>query len=519
VTATVRLTNVRVWDTNEVIDIVAPLPCDDSGGEVDGPSGRSDQSELRDRNASDMPSVIDGTGLVVSPGLVDVHVHFRDPGQTDKEDMVSGSAAAAAGGFTDVCLQPNTLPAADGEPLHNDRPVSRRLLKQGFISVLDYLELYEEAFGIRLPINYTVAVAASRGREGNEPSRPEVWKPFLREGEADAGHPVVAISDDGSAVTDSLLDPVLNLAKDNGLFLMEHCEHHETGVINDGETARRLGVAGVPASTEMDIVSRDIAAAQRTGVHVHLQHVSTAAAFEAVRKAKAAGIPITCETAPHYFSLRDTDVEKYGSMAKMNPPLRSEEDRQATLAALADGTVDVIATDHAPHTPEEKGRGLRDSPNGIIGLETSYALANTFLVESGLMTHQRLIDLMSLAPARLVGLERTDISELLQPQEVSRSYEPSQDSALVKTQVQHQAPANTLTHRVLDLTAFPQVEANLSLLAPHAEWTVDANNFASKARNTPFDGWKLTGRPVATIVRSQLQDVAGILRKGTPWTD
>lgn len=499
-TATVRLTNVRVWDTNEVIDIVVPLPRDDEG----------------DSNAStDMPPVVDGTGLVVSPGLVDVHVHFRDPGQTDKEDMVSGSAAAAAGGFTDVCLQPNTLPAADGEPLHNDRTISKRLLKQGFISVLDYLELYEEAFGVRLPINYTVAVAASRGREGSEPSRPEVWTPFLRDGEADAGHPVVAISDDGSAVTDSLLDPVLQLAKENGLFLMEHCEHHETGVINDSETARRLGVAGVPASTEMDIVSRDIAAAQRTGVHVHLQHVSTAAAFEAVRKAKAAGIPITCETAPHYFSLRDEDVEKYGSMAKMNPPLRSEEDRQATLAALADGTVDVIATDHAPHTAEEKSRGLRDSPNGIIGLETSYALANTFLVESGLMTHQRLIDLMSLAPARLVGLERTDISELLQPQEVPRSHEILQDS----TSARPQTPADASVNRVLDLTAFPQVEANLSLLAPHAEWTIDADDFASKARNTPFDGWKLTGRPVATIVRSQLQDVAGTLRKGTSWTD
>lgn len=475
---TVRLNNVKVWDTGENVDLIVA--------------------------AAYAPArVIDGTGLVVAPGLVDLHVHFRDPGQTEKEDMMSGAAAAAAGGFTDVCLQPNTVPTADGEPLHNDNPISRRLLKQGFISVLDYLELYEGAFEVELPVNYTLTVAASKGRGGVETSRPQVWEPFLRGELADAGHPIVAISDDGSAVTPEILDDVLAMAGEHGLFLMEHCEHHESGVVNAGEVAERLGVEGVPASTELAIVRRDIEAARRSGVHVHLQHVSTAEAFAAIREAKADGVPVTCETAPHYFALRDTDVEKYGAMAKMNPPLRSESDRQATLAAIADGTVDAIATDHAPHTTEEKSRGLLDSPNGIIGLETSYALGVTELVESGLITHSRLIELMSTKPAALIGVERTDISELLQPPSQSGSEEYDGRSG----------------HRILDLTAFPQVEANLSLLAPKQTWTVEASAFASKARNTPFDGWELTGKPVATVVNSQLRHTAELFEKGTAWTD
>ncbi|MCI1984012.1 MAG: amidohydrolase family protein [Bifidobacteriaceae bacterium] len=485
----VRLTGVRVWNTGDVIDIEVPT-----------------------RDAALRGAVIDGTGMIVSPGLVDLHVHFRDPGQTDKEDMRTGAAAAAAGGFTDVCLQPNTIPTADGEPLSTSSkdPVVERLLKQGFVSVLDYLELYEDSFGIELPIDYTLAVAASKGRGGVDASRPALWEAFLSGEIADAGHPVVALSDDGSAVSDATLDEVLGNAKVHGIFLMEHCERHASGIINDGDVSRKLGVDGVPASTEMAIVMRDIDAARRTGAHVHLQHVSTAAAFDAVRAAKAEGVPVTCETAPHYFALSDRDVERYGSQAKMNPPLRTETDRQATLAALADGTVDAIATDHAPHTDDEKSRGLVDSPNGIIGLETSYGLANTLLVESGLMSQERLIDLMSLAPARLEGLVRPDVAALVRNETV-----------------------DGVTRRVLDLThvhtgndddedddTAPHI--NLSLLAPHAEWTVEASRFRSKARNTPFEGQKLTGRPVATIVDAQLHDGAGLLRdavKGDPaWT-
>jgi dihydroorotase len=492
---TVRITSVTVWDSGDTVDLLLPTREPELSGVT-----------------------VDGTGLSVSPGLVDLHVHFRDPGQTAKEDMRTGSAAAAAGGFTDVCLQPNTVPAADGEPLNTTStdPAEQRLVKQGFVSVLDYLELYEDSFDIDLPIDYTLAVAATRGREGKQASRSAQWEPFLHGEIADAGHPVVALSDDGSAVSERTLDQVLQNAKLHGIFLMEHCEHHESGVINEGETSHKLGVEGVAASTEMDIVARDIEAARRTGVHIHLQHVSTAAAFDAVRAAKAEGVPITCETAPHYFALSDKDVETYGAMAKMNPPLRTQADRQATLAAIADGTVDVIATDHAPHTAEEKSRGLVDSPNGIIGLETSYALANTLLVESGLISHHRLIELMSVNPAHLVGLERADIA------------------ALVSTDAQGR--------RVVDLTGRddegdndPASHINLSLLAPHAAWSIDASAFRSKARNTPFDGYHATGRAIATVVSSHLIDAAGLLKEyatrqerrqgqdegqgGTPWTD
>jgi dihydroorotase len=298
---------------------------------------------------------------------------------------------------------------------------------------------------------------------------------------------------------------------------MEHCEHHTSGVINDGEVSRKLGVEGVPSSTEMAIVSRDIEAARTSGAHIHLQHVSTSEAFDAVRRAKAEGISVTCETAPHYFALSDQAVEKYGSLAKMNPPLRSEADRQATLEAIADGTVDVIATDHAPHTVSEKSSGLLESPNGIIGLETSYALANSYLVESGLISHDRLIELMSLNPADLEGMQRVNIDQLLDVHNTAAAHEESSDLA---------AP-----HRVLDVRgmavdsdtddADDEVVApriNLSLLAPHAEWTVEPEAFLSKARNTPFGGQTLTGRAVATIVNATLFDVAGTL-KGESWID
>lgn len=495
-TPSVRVLNVRVWNTGEIIDVVAPV-----NSAAKGLAG----------------TTIDGTGLVLAPGLVDLHVHFRDPGQTEKEDMRSGSAAAAAGGFTDVCIQPNTVPAADGEPLSSKDPIGERLLKQGFVSVLDYLELYPDAFEIELPVDYTLAAAASIGREGKQATRASMWEPFLAGEGADAGHPVVALSDDGSAVSDETLHQVLENAKLHGIFLMEHCEHHTSGVINDGEVSRKLGVEGVPSSTEMAIVSRDIEAARTSGAHIHLQHVSTSEAFDAVRRAKAEGISVTCETAPHYFALSDQAVEKYGSLAKMNPPLRSEADRQATLEAIADGTVDVIATDHAPHTVSEKSSGLLESPNGIIGLETSYALANSYLVESGLISHDRLIELMSLNPADLEGIQRVNIDQLLDVYNTAAAHEESSDLATPHRVIDVRGMAvDSDTDDADDGAVAPRI--NLSLLAPHAEWTVEPEAFLSKARNTPFGGQTLTGRAVATIVNATLFDVAGTL-KGESWID
>ena len=458
-TQTILLTNVEIWDTAELIDLVVAAPIE----------------------FGDKPQSIDGTGLVLAPGLVDVHVHFRDPGQKQKEDMVSGSLAAAAGGFTDVALQPNTIPAADGEPFTRADPVGKQLLKQGFISVLDYWQLYEDAFEQPLSVNYTCVAAASRGRLGQEVSRDNLWEPFLRGELADAGHPVVALSDDGSALADSLVLQTLETARFHGIPVMEHCER---------------------GKDEVAIIERDIAAVRQTGAHVHFQHVSTKAAFDLIRAAKSDGLPVTCETAPHYFALSDTALAEYGSAAKMNPPLRSEEDRQATIAAIADGTVDLIATDHAPHTADDKAGQLETAANGIVGLETSYGLAVTELVDTGVITHCRLIELMSLYPAHLVGLPRVRLSEL-----------PVQ--------------ADEGARRLLDLTTFqPETDEdgkvtesflNLSLLAPRTRWTVEAENFMSKGRNAPFDGWQLTGMPVATVHNGELIDVTGRL-KGDAWT-
>ena len=294
-------------------------------------------------------------------------------------------------------------------------------------------------------------------------------------------HPVTAISDDGAAVPESILLDVLDMAKKTGLPFVEHCEHHESGCMNDGPVAKMLGVEGIASSTELSIVQRDIDAARKTGVHVHFQHVSTAASFEAIRKAKKEGLPITCETAPHYLALCDEDVLRYGSMAKMNPPLRSKADRQATLAAIADGTIDMIATDHAPHTKKEKSGDFAVSPNGIIGLECAYAVCRKVLVDAGYTDDKHLIELMSVNPMQLMSRRPTDIAALLN---VS-------------------SRCDTKRTLRLSITEHPE-NVDLVLINTKERWTVNAESFHSKARNTPFDGWDVKGRPVATIIGSEI---------------
>ena len=280
---------------------------------------------------------------------------------------------------------------------------------------------------------------------------------------------------------DAILDEVLTRIKEAGLYLIEHCEHHDTGFINEGPVSRRLGLPGIPEDTELRIVARDIEAARRTGAHVHLQHVSTAGSFEAIRKAKAEGLPITCETAPHYIALTDEAILEYGPLAKMNPPLRSAVDRQAVHAAIADGTVDLIATDHAPHTMEEKNAGLEAAPNGIIGLECAYGVCHKVLVDGGIISEQRLIELMATAPMHLMGHTPTDVAGLL-----------NTSSACA-------------TKRTLDLGAVEHPESvNLVILDTDRPWTVEPERFHSKARNTPFGGWQVTGMPLATVIASKL---------------
>ena len=493
-----RLTNLTVWDTGKTVDMLL------SGSKGAG----GDRVPAGEQNG---PVAIDCTGLTVAPGFRDPHVHFRDPGQTDKETMSSGSAAAAHGGYTGVLIMPNTVPALDGA--HIDGGF------RGYSSVLDYLNDYEIANSCILPVKYALCAAASRGREGTEASDPEDWQHGLRF----PAHPVIAVSDDGASVPERILPQVLAAAARSNIIFIDHCEHHDSGVINDGSVSARLGLPGVPASTESDIVARDVAFARRTGVHVHLQHVSTAASFDIIRRAKAEGIRITCETAPHYCALNDTAVELYGTYAKMNPPLRSEADRQAVLAAIADGTVDMLATDHAPHTEAEKGRGLMEAPNGIIGLETAYAVAHTVLVDGDIISEARLIELMAVNPAHLMGDAVFDISAHAAAGRSVRSLGSERKSDAGSPS----CPGNG--NPVVDLRGMRHhrdyvwgrggstsdgtpdtAAADLVILDTKRPWTIDSSAFLSRARNTPFNGWNVTGRPAATVLDGQLS-LAGLI--------
>lgn len=477
----ITLHDVKVWDTGEVIDLVIPGTAADLLTDADRPFPPA-AAQVADGDVH-----IDATGLTVAPGLADPHVHFRDPGQTAKETMVSGCAAAASGGYTNVLIMPNTVPAMDGEKVAVGQPGADEVLAAGHDYVIDFLQHYEADHGVTLPVAYDLCVCASKDRAGKEPTELAdiAWyMPGRHTGEKDAAqlaHPVTAVSDDGSAVPDAILDEVLTRIKDAGLYLIEHCEHHDTGFINEGPVSRQLGLPGIPEDTELRIVARDIEAARRTGAHVHFQHVSTAGSFEAIRKAKAEGLPITCETAPHYIALTDEAILEYGSLAKMNPPLRSAADRQAVHAAIADGTVDLIATDHAPHTMEEKNAGLEAAPNGIIGLECAYGVCHKVLVDGGIISEQRLIELMATAPMHLMGHTPTDVAGLLNTSSACAA------------------------KRTLDLGAVEHPESvNLVILDTDRPWTVEPERFHSKARNTPFGGWQVTGMPLATVIASKL---------------
>ena len=270
---TLTLHDIKVWNTGEVIDLVVP---------------------------SDTDASVDASAMTIAPGFEDPHVHFRDPGQTYKESMISGCAAAASGGYTNVLIMPNTVPAMDGVKVEAGQPGASEVLDAEYDTVIDYLQHYEAAHGVKLPVRYDLCVCASKGRAGHEATEVADWIGYLPEHgdeHKDAyqlAHPVTAISDDGSAVTPSILEQVFENVKESGLYLIEHCEHHDTGAVNDGPVSRKLGVPGIPEDTELKIVERDIDMSRKTGVHVHFQHVSTAISFDAIRKAKAEGLPITC---------------------------------------------------------------------------------------------------------------------------------------------------------------------------------------------------------------------------------
>ena len=377
--------------------------------------------------------VIDASRLMVAPGLVDMHVHLRDPGLTYKEDIFTGCAAAARGGVTSLACMANTSPAVDC-PEQVEYVLSRA----------------RQANGVGV---YPVA-ALSRGLRGEEPTDAEALKK--------AG--AVALSDDGCNVDNAnLMRDVLIRTRQLDLPVLCHCEDTSMvadRAVNEGSVSRQLWLEGRPAIAEEIMVMRDAMLAEETGSSVHICHVSTARSVEIIRKMKKKGVHITCETCPQYFTLTEDEVLTQGAMARVNPPLRTQTDVQGIIAGLKDGTIDAIATDHAPHSREEKVRPLSRAPSGMIGLETSLALALTQLYHTKKMDLPAIIRRMSTNPADILHLARGHMS----------------------------------IGAVADLVIFD----------PDEMWTVDPLLFASKARNTPFAGRQVKGRVKYTIVKGEV---------------
>jgi dihydroorotase len=375
--------------------------------------------------------IINAAGKLVTPGLVDMHVHLREPGFEHKETIASGCRAAVAGGFTAVCAMPNTNPV-------NDSPDITAFM----------VEKAREAGLARV----YPAGAITRGLSGQT----------LCDYGALQAAGAVAFTDDGCPVeSDAMMEAALEAVGAMGLTIISHSEMMDlagNGAMNQGPVARKLGWEGIPNTAESLMVEREIALSEKTGARMHIAHVSTAESVEAIRMAKQRGVAVTAETAPHYFTLTDAAVEKYGTRAKMNPPLRSEKDRIAIREGLADGTLDVIATDHAPHSDDEKAVVFPEAPNGITGLETSLPLSLT-LVADGILTLEELIAKMTTAPSGILGIES--------------------GLAIGKP-------------------------ADITIIDTEAEYEVTPGSFHSKSGNSPFIGWRLKGRAVTTIVDGRI---------------
>ena len=381
----------------------------------------------------DDAEVIDCTGGIVTPGFIDVHCHLREPGREDVETIATGARAAAAGGFTAVCAMPNTDPVTDNQAA------------VGFI--------IRQAQLARAARVYPIG-AISVGQRGEA----------LAEFGEMIGAGAVAVSDDGKPVVSAqLMRSALEYARTFGIPVADHCEEPtlaKGGAMNEGLVSARLGLKGIPSEAEEIMVIRDILLARRTGGHVHLCHMSTAGSVELIRWGKERNIRVTAEVCPHHLSLTEEMVEGYDTNAKMNPPLRTAADVEALQAAVADGTIDVVATDHAPHHYDEKEREFADAPNGIVGLETALAVLVTHLVEPGIIDFATLVEKMACGPARVFGL-----------------------------------PGGTLRRGA---------PADVTVFDPTRAWTVAGADFRSKGRNSPWIGRTLRGRTLATVVDGAL---------------
>lgn len=378
--------------------------------------------------------IFDASGFVVAPGFIDMHVHLREPGHEYKETIASGVAAAVAGGWASVCPMPNTHPV-------NDNPAVTRFI-------------IEQAARAGLANVFPIG-AISKGEQGEELSEMGEMR--------DAG--IVAVSDDGRPVpTAGMMRRAMEYARGFGLTVIDHCEDRSLakgGVMHEGNVSIRLGLRGMPAAAEEIDALRDCMLAELTGASVHLAHVSTRGAVEAVRRAKEKGLKVTCEAAPHHFTLCDDAVEGYDTNYKVSPPLRSDDHRHAVLEGLIDGTIDAIATDHAPHHRDEKELEFDNAPFGMTGLETGVGLALDRLVNTGHIDLLRLVQLCSTNPARILGLK---------------------DRGSLKV----------------------GSWGDVTIFDPEQPTVFKSANSRSKSKNTPFDGWKLTGSVVATIVTGKI---------------
>ena len=390
--------------------------------------------KVADSVRDDADTVLDAKGMYVMPGFIDLHVHLRDPGLTYKETLETGGMAAARGGVTTICAMPNTRPVTDTSQMIE--------------------ELHERA-AHESPVHVIQLGAITKGQLGEELAD-------IR-GMAEAG--CHAISEDGKSVMNaSLSRKAMKIAKEEGISIFAHradITMVEGGVMNADAKAKELGLPGITNSVEDVIVARDILLAKETGVRLHLCHCSTQDSVEMIRLAKAEGLPVTGEVCPHHFTLCTDDIREDDGNYKMNPPLRAREDVEALKRGLADGTMDVIATDHAPHSAEEKNRSMAKAAFGIVGLETSAALTYTELVEPGILTVMQMAEKMSYNPAKILGLnDKGSVSE----------------------------------GKIADLVIFD----------PEKEYRIDVEKFASKGKNTPFNGYPVKGEVACTIVDGKI---------------
>ncbi|HSF24733.1 MAG TPA: dihydroorotase [Blastocatellia bacterium] len=373
--------------------------------------------------------VFDASGLIVAPGFVDLHVHLREPGEEYKETIASGAASAVAGGFTTICAMPNT------SPVNDNASVTRFIVDKA----------REAGFARVFPIG-----AITRESKGEELAEMAEMK--------EAG--AVAVSDDGRPIMDSqVMRHAMEYARDHGLVVVDHCQDLHLaagGVMNEGRYSTLLGLKGMSRTAEDSHVARDLMLAELTGARVHIAHISTAGSIEMVRRAKKRGLAVTCEVTPHHLALTDAAVVGFDTNTKMNPPLRSEDDRAALIEAVRDGTVDAIATDHAPHHSDEKMLEYDRAPSGVVGLETALGVAITVLYHGAGASLARIVEMLTIGPARAFSLAVGTLAE--------------------------------------------GSNADIAVFDSEREWTVDPLTFKSKSRNTPFAGWKLRGRIVETFV-------------------